>query len=245
MLAQSEWKVCCFVLVVVEKIEEITEGFLQRRCENTMTMELEGDFPVPKFPVIFRFNNDDDDARASDSEVKNDSEETIPAIFTKDPREWTRYVDHHVEILLDDGATKSGVVHVIDPVSEAVVLVNFVTAVTQRQTIKVEILPGLVVQKIFIVKKADTDVLEAMAKAFGDEVEGRLSEEEVTLKRERVKEWLIANRIPVDVGGVKGDVIEVAGKALIIKPPYDVDNCFSLNEIILKKVQQLLMNQPK
>ena len=157
---------------------------------------------------------------------------------------WRR-VKEKLEILIDDGATKSGVVHVIDPVSETVVLANLVTTETQRRTLKVEILPTHVVNNISIVKKADSDVLEAMTRAFGDEVEGRLSEEEVTLKRERVKEWLTANRIPVDVGGVKGDVIELAGKALIIKPPYDVDSCFSLNEIILKKVQQLLMNQPK
>ena len=62
-------------------------------------------------------------------------------------------------------------------------------------------------------------------------------------KKNRVKDWLTANRIPVEVSGINSDVIEVAGKALIIKPPYDVENCFSLNEIILKKVQQLLRNR--
>ena len=212
-------------------------------------MMMDGDFPVPSFPVIFRYNNDDDFLHAPLDEAEDESEERLPAIFTKDPKDWMRFVDHRVDMVLDDGVVKSGVVRVIDPVSEAIVLVRRSPASGGQKptSLRVEIIPHHVVKEMKVVEKADASLLADMAKAFDDESseEGRggLSEEELVEKKNRVKDWLTANRIPVEVSGINSDVIEVAGKALIIKPPYDVENCFSLNEIILKKVQQLLRNQ--
>ena len=212
---------------------------------------------MPTFPVIFRHHvsqDDDDDVDSPHlNSTERESEESLPVIFTKDPAEWMRFVDQRVRIVLDDGVVKSGVIHVIDPVSEAVVLVDDqlggddVSRIDSK--IKMEIIPGHVVKEISILSKAEPHLLKTLSTIFDEDSSSStssskpLSDEELAVKREEVKEWLMANRIPVQIGGIKGDVIEVAGKALIIKAPYGVDHCFSLNEIILKKVQQLLRNK--
>merc|ERR550519_3337864 len=105
-----------------------------------------------------------------------------------------------------------------------------------KSRLSVEIIPGHIIEEISVVSEAEATILNDLEAKI-------LTEEELTAKRDEVRDWLTANRIPVEIGGVKGDVIQVAGKALIIKPPYDVQRCFSLNEIILKKVQQLLRNR--
>ena len=221
------------------------------------------DFPVPSFPVIFRHDNDGTPSDHADAAHPSDTTETLlPAIFTKDPREWTRFVDRRVEILLrGGGGSKRGLVYAIDPVSEAVVLATGAgksgdaAAELDTNKIRMEIIPGHVIQDISVVSDRvdDERLVGELAKLFGDETtssssaaaagEGALTNEELDARRDEVKEWLIANRIPVEIGGANGDVIQVAGQALIIKRPYDVDHCYSLNEIILKKVQQLLRNR--
>lgn len=218
------------------------------------------DFPVPSFPVIFRHDNDatPDHADAAQSDA---AETLLPAIFTKDPREWTRFVDRRVEILLrggGGGGSKRGLVYAIDPVSEAVVLAaaagksGDAAEELAANKIRMEIIPGHVIRDISVVSddRVDDERLAGeLGRLFGDEVtsaaagEGALTNEQLDARRDEVREWLIANRIPVEIGGANGDVIQVAGKALIIKRPYDVDHCYSLNEIILKKVQQLLRNR--
>ena len=216
---------------------------------------IQEDFPVPSFPVIFRHDNDATPDHAD--EAQSDAAETLlPAIFTKDPREWTRFVDRRVEILLRGGASKRGLVYAIDPVSEAVVLATAAKSAEEEETNKVrmEIVPNHVIQDISLVSdRVDERLAGQLTRLFGDPGtsssavaaagEGALTNEELDARRDEVRDWLIANRIPVEVGGANGDVIQVAGKALIIKRPYDVDHCYSLNEIILKKVQQLLRNR--
>lgn len=53
--------------------------------------------------------------------------------------------------------------------------------------------------------------------------------------------WFNMNRIPV----VKnGETISVANGALTIDPPYDEENCYSSNEIILARIRTLLGSLP-
>lgn len=199
--------------------------------------------------------------------------EIVPAIFVKDPEEWMRFVDKVVRVRTDRGEVKEGVFRAIDPVSETVVMARRIGEASRRMDgtddvpanrstgeemdcnieaesrskLSVEIIPGLVIKEMTIVSDADPQLLKDLERLLGENdssiAGSALTDEELAAKREAVKDWLAANRIPVSIGGVKGDVIQVAGQALIIKPPYEVDQCFSLNEIILKKVQQLLRNR--
>lgn len=242
----------------------------------------EADILVPTFPVIFRHHDSLPDADLAQNQTDEQApDEITPAIFVKDPEGWIRYVDKVVRIETDNGGVVEGVVHVIDPVSEAVVIArwidgwdrtgvvsetdgikrtasNALTKSNEEDDVKmdcksslsklsVEIIPGHIVKGISFVSEADPLILKDLDRLFGENDSAKsgatLTEETLERKRDDVKNWLTANRIPVEIGGLKGDVIQVAGKALIIKPPYDVEHCFSLNEIILKKVQQLLRNR--
>jgi len=246
--------------------------------------EEEEDFPTPSFPVIFRHPDSFADADlARRQEAEEEEDEITPAIFVKDPAEWIRFVDKLVRVKTNNGDVVEGVVRVIDPVSEAVVIARRtncgkvgqmgvdggsrddgtrtddvkenarVQATDAKESppksrLSVEIIPGHIIEEISVVSEAEATILNDLERLFGendfsDSAAKILTEEELTAKRDEVRDWLTANRIPVEIGGVKGDVIQVAGKALIIKPPYDVQRCFSLNEIILKKVQQLLRNR--
>jgi hypothetical protein len=195
-------------------------------------------FPVPSFPIIF--HPTDKESSWNDVEQDTQSDAVLPAIFARDPQEWFKFVDHHVHVLLDNDVTKHGVLYTIDPVSEAIVLIN----ITEEKGIRTEIILSHIVKEIILVAKADKNLLQRLQNLFDEELNHVFSVEELTAKCNDVKNWLDSNRIPVELGGENADVIEVAGKALIIKAPYDVENCFSLNEIILRKVQKLLENKP-
>lgn len=246
--------------------------------------EEEKDFPTPKFPVIFRHHDSFADADFARQQEEDEApDEITPAIFIKDPEDWIRFVDKQVRIETDNGDLVEGLVRVIDPVSEAVVVARRthdnagrtdaegrtarddgtrtsddkekaglkVMEVDLKESHKsrfsVQIIPGHVIKEMSVIGEADATLIKDLEQLFGENDSSDsgaiLTEEELLAKREEVKNWLTANRIPVEIGGVKKDVIQVAGKALIIKPPYDVQHCFSLNEIILKKVQQLLRNR--
>ena len=70
-----------------------------------------------------------------------------------------------------------------------------------------------------------------------------LSEEDLQKKQFQLKCWLLKNRLPIEVGGAKGELLTLAD-ALVIHPPYGADNCYSTNEIILGKIQGLIKNMP-
>ena len=85
--------------------------------------EEEEDFPTPSFPVIFRHPDSFADADlARRQEAEEEEDEITPAIFVKDPAEWIRFVDKLVRVKTNNGDVVEGVVRVIDPVSEAVVI---------------------------------------------------------------------------------------------------------------------------
>lgn len=87
--------------------------------------------------------------------------------------------------------------------------------------------------------KLKTDFVEIPDDVFSvSKVE--LSQEEIDLQRNKLKQWLCANRIPIEE---IGDLLCIKD-VLKIYPPYGLDNCISSNEIILGKVQELLSSMP-
>jgi gem associated protein 6 len=67
-----------------------------------------------------------------------------------------------------------------------------------------------------------------------------ISKEGITQKKEKLKNWLCKNRIPVEEDG---ELLRLRD-ALQIHPPYGEDQCLSGNEIILGRVKDLIVKMP-
>jgi hypothetical protein len=67
-----------------------------------------------------------------------------------------------------------------------------------------------------------------------------ISKEEVTQKKEKLKNWLCKNMIPVEEDG---EVLRISD-AVQIRPPYGEDQCLSGNTIILGRVKDLIAKMP-
>lgn len=140
-----------------------------------------------------------------------------------------------VSIELDDGQEVCGLVYTVDPVSDTFVLVNFID-----DKMKVEIVLQHAISSITVLNE-DVDLnkqrLDNLFRPVGQE---RLTDEDVKRRQNIVKLWLLKNRLPVEVNG---ELLSVA-EALVIEPPYGPENCISINEIILGKIQGLIKNMP-
>lgn len=87
--------------------------------------------------------------------------------------------------------------------------------------------------------------------SFDDVETNHLSEEALLERKDKLKSWLLKNRLPVQEqqgqddgnGDEKGKCLCVAG-AVTILPPYGPGNCCSTNEIILSRIQNLIRNMP-
>lgn len=67
-----------------------------------------------------------------------------------------------------------------------------------------------------------------------------INKAEVAQRKEKLKNWLCKNRIPVEEDG---ELLRLRD-ALQIHPPYGKDQCLSGNEIILGRVQDLIDTMP-
>jgi len=169
-------------------------------------------------------------------------------IFKRDPAELMQYVNKCVVIKTVDGATHSGHVYTIDPVSFTFVLLTYENEVATTndclpRTQHAELVLGHAVQSIDVVgdgkdHTADMDLLFKSADSI------TLTEEELHRRRERLLSWLAENRFPVTITESRPDIISVGGDILLIQPPYYPENCLSTNEIILSRIQSLIERMP-
>lgn len=70
--------------------------------------------------------------------------------------------------------------------------------------------------------------------------EGVKNTENISIIRERLKEWLAKNLVPFEESG---ECLKLAGQ-LTINPPYGIENCISSNEMVLYKIQKLIERMP-
>lgn len=165
-------------------------------------------------------------------------------IFTHDPADWVKLVHSQVTVLTENGDSHGGYVYTIDPVSESLVLIHpsegesiptskFSLKILMRQSIK----------DISVVREEDEHVKLWFASLFRDSPNEELSESELMLRRDKLKDWLEKNRIPVAITGHDGKSLSVF-EALVIRPPYNEHSCLSTNEIILLRTQNLIKNMP-
>ncbi|XP_076458197.1 gem-associated protein 6-like [Babylonia areolata] len=160
-------------------------------------------------------------------------------IFVHDPEEWMQYVYKKVSVVTSDGSEHEGWVYTIDPVSQSIVLVQFVEERTQLSIILRD-----AVNKTTILAESNPSIKEKLDALFHATDELKLSDEDVKAKKLRLKSWLEKNRLPVEMTGSHEEVLTISG-ALTIQPPYSVNDCHSTNEIILGRIQGLIKNMPE
>ena len=162
-------------------------------------------------------------------------------IFTKDPGEKMHYLFKEVRVTTEDGNSHSGHVYTIDPVSQSVVLVKFNSDTHSMEGIKVVM--GHAVEDIVIIDDNTETYKDKLNSLFKPPETTQLSGEEIEQQRDKLKLWLLKNRIPIEVSENNGNVLTLAN-ALTIEPPYGPENCRSTNETILGRVQGMITNMP-
>lgn len=119
----------------------------------------------------------------------------------------------------------------------SVVLVNF--SEETEGAAKVQVVMGHVVEEVEILQEADQKTTCRLQTCFmsPSAVAGSQQDpEELARRRDRVRQWLEKNRIPVQEEGAE---LRVAG-VLTIAAPYRPSDCISSNQIILDRIQKLV-----
>nr|XP_014284579.1 gem-associated protein 6-like isoform X2 [Halyomorpha halys] len=119
-----------------------------------------------------------------------------------------------------------GSLYTVDPVSESIVLVT-----KKEKILSVELIFKHAIHKLISVGEPNPIKLWEG---------GEKNIENVSVIRERLKEWLSKNLIPFEESG---ECLKLAGQ-LTINPPYGIDNCISSNEMVLNKIQKLIERMP-
>ncbi|XP_067127681.1 gem-associated protein 6-like [Centruroides vittatus] len=167
--------------------------------------------------------------------AENADEEYVHPVFKNDPIKLFSYVNKEVEVKVNGGKVFRGWVKTIDPVSESVVLVNFL----ERKPVMIQIIMGHTIEFINIV--CTEEHYHSQLESLFQQEEELCSKEDVNDRKNRLKLWLIKNRLPVKE---IDDTLEVA-ECMKILPPYGTNQCFCTNEIILGKIQGLITSMPK
>ena len=159
-------------------------------------------------------------------------------IFSSDPAEWMDYLYKEVCVTTDYDTSHTGRVYTIDPVSQSVVLAKFI-----GDDIKFEVVMGHCVQSIVVLDEETEKHRTQLDLMFKPKELRTASPEELKMKQNKLKSWLLKNRIPVAVSGTNSELLCISD-ALTIEPPYNDNNCQSTNEIILGRIQGLIKNMP-
>ncbi|XP_013393419.1 gem-associated protein 6-like [Lingula anatina] len=164
------------------------------------------------------------------------SEEEFHPIFSRDPAEFVNFVNKEVCVTLEDESQHIGWVYTIDPVTENIILVNFINGEE-----KLELLMGHAVKDIVILNSNKETHKAELDRMFKLQVVTQLTPEEMKQRQEKLRCWLMKHRIPVQT--TDNECLSVSD-ALVIEPPYTAESCRSTNEIVLGRVQGLIKNMP-
>ncbi|XP_068085308.1 gem-associated protein 6 [Anabrus simplex] len=153
-------------------------------------------------------------------------------IFKNNPIYLKSFVQKFVELITINGESHTGTVYTIDPVSESVILLK-----KNNDVISMDIIMGHAVKSLAV--KSGVLPVEP-DEVFPSESAPGLSKEEINELRNKLKDWLCKNRLPIEEDG---EILRLQG-VLEIHPPYGINQCVSGNEIILGRVQQLITIMP-
>nr|CAD7437870.1 unnamed protein product [Timema bartmani] len=142
------------------------------------------------------------------------------------------FVQKYVKLVTEDGSKHFGTVYTIDPVSTSVILV-------QRDSDKMRLLlfPEHNIHSLDICTKNSPAQLQQL---FAPSTTA-WNEETAQIQLCKLKDWLKANRIPIEEDG---NILKLQD-VLEIHPPYKVENCVSSNEVVLGRIQGLITSMPE
>ncbi|KAK2869539.1 hypothetical protein Q7C36_001410 [Tachysurus vachellii] len=152
------------------------------------------------------------------------------------PQEWFKCVNQEVKVTAHDKQQYEGFVYTVDPVSASLVLVTF----EEKRNASVRVVSGHAVRDMQILRAGDEETEKMMRSLFTPAASQEFSTEELEERKKDLRAWLEKNLIPVTD---EGDVLRVAD-VLTISAPYGPEQCSSINEIILARVQSLVENKP-
>ena len=95
---------------------------------------------------------------------------------------------------------------------------------------------GHAVEQVQVLQEADEETAERLKTSFLPPRTCCLEPEELRKRMGHVRSWLEKNQVPVEE---EGDELRVAG-VLTIRAPYKPEDCFSSNQIILDRIQNLI-----
>lgn len=151
-----------------------------------------------------------------------------------------------VEVKLATGSSVFGVVYTVDPVSNSIVLIQFVSG-SGPET--VQLIPGLSVVSVTNLPaggapccpEPSEELSRWLASLFKSDGRGAMSEEQRKRTRKRLVDWLNRNRVPLTEnpdGSLQiFDVVKIV-------PPFSVDDCQCANELVLGRVRSLIEAMP-
>ncbi|XP_072240086.1 gem-associated protein 6 [Leuresthes tenuis] len=151
------------------------------------------------------------------------------------PLQWLLDVGKQVKVKAGKDEEHRGWLLTVDPVSASVVLVNF----TEEGAL-VQVVMGHSVEEVEVLQEADQEMAERLRTFFPTPATPRLGPEELSRRRDGVRQWLEKNRVPVEY---EGDELRVAG-VLTVMAPYRAEDCCSANQIILDRIQRLIRTRP-
>lgn len=165
-----------------------------------------------------------------------EGEDHIHKVFTSDPLHQHSLIHRRVTVTTTDLKEHTGWVYTIDPVSESVILVNFI-----GKEKEVTIVWGYNIKSITPLEDTPPPGLaEAVDSIFRKE-QVHYSSQEITARRESMCVWLAENRVPYTVNeDMSIQVLQVA----LIRPPYDAGGVECHNEVVLEKVMRLVQQAP-
>nr|CAD7403122.1 unnamed protein product [Timema cristinae] len=142
------------------------------------------------------------------------------------------FVQKYVKLVTEDGSKHFGTVYTIDPVSTSVILV-------QRDSDKMRLLlfPEHNIHSLDICNKNSPAQLQQLFAPSTTAWNKEMAEIQLC----KLKDWLKANRIPIEEDG---NILKLQD-VLEIHPPYKVENCVSTNEVVLGRIQGLITSMPE
>ena len=150
------------------------------------------------------------------------------------PNDALQLIGTQVEISLVDGTTVFGRVYTIDPETGNFILMN------NSSTI---FIPSVNIARYDVrapneLGRVDLSALQKIdERYFPSSATNKVSEEDCERNKERLIAHFEKHRVPVDLSR-EGEVI-VAGVVRCM-PPYDRNSCYSTNDIVLGRIQNIL-----
>uniref|UniRef100_A0A914V6S3 AD domain-containing protein n=1 Tax=Plectus sambesii TaxID=2011161 RepID=A0A914V6S3_9BILA len=151
-----------------------------------------------------------------------------------------------VEVKLTTGSSVFGVVYTVDPVSNSIVLIQFVPGSGPKT---VQVIPGLSIVSVTNLPaggapccpEPSEQLSSWLEKLFKSEARGPQSEDQRKQTRKRLVDWLHRNRVPLTEhadGSLQiFDVVKIVA-------PFSVDDCQCANELVLGRVRSLIEAMP-